>query len=99
MLKFRSIFYDPVFFLEVLESKHGMQGKMLVARGEGANTSSKDEESNGLNAVEQPMLERPASVDPLQPNITYREPDVGGYHSRCSSARDYIFGTNEPAQV
>lgn len=50
--------------------------------------------------VERPRsIEGPASVDPLQPNITYREPDVGGYHSRCSTPRDYIFIENDLSQV
>ncbi|XP_065064228.1 uncharacterized protein LOC135690565 [Rhopilema esculentum] len=31
-------------------------------------------------------------IDPLQPNITYRDPSIGGYHSRCSSALSDIHG-------
>ena len=26
------------------------------------------------------------SVDPLQPNIGFRAPSLGGYHSRCGSS-------------
>lgn len=42
---------------------------------------------------------RPTPVYQLQPNIAYREPNIDGYHSRCSSARDCIFGSNTPSQV
>ena len=44
-------------------------------------------------------VERPTSVDPLQPNITRKEPNIGGYHSRCSSAAGYVFSPDELSQV
>ena len=58
--------------------------------------SLKDERSVSFDAF---SAQQRGSVDPLQPNITYREPYVSGYHSRCSSARSYVFGTDELSQV
>eukprot|EP00794_Sanderia_malayensis_P018858 gene18858-20758_t len=48
-------------------------------------------------------IERPSSVDPKQPNISYRIPKVSDYHSRCTQSFDEIHFQNcfelPPCQV
>ena len=68
----------------------------MVARMGSMTDSLNDEESLFISALK---FERPRSVDPLQPNIAYKEPNVSGYHSRCSSARDLTFSPDELSQV
>ena len=68
----------------------------MVTRMGSMTDSIKNEESFSISVIK---CERPRSVDPLQPNIAYKEPNVSGYHSRCSSARDLTFSPDELSQV
>jgi len=68
----------------------------MVARMGSMTDSINDEESLFISALK---FERPRSVDPLQPNIAYKEPNVSGNHSRCSSARDLTFSPDELSQI
>ena len=76
-------------FLSVLEFD-------MIVRAVSMLGSVKDERSVSFDVF---TVQQSESVDPLQPNITYREPYISGYHSRCSSARSYVFGSDELSQV
>ena len=68
----------------------------MIVRAVSMLGSLKDERSVSFDVFN---VQQSEPVDPLQPNITYREPYISGYHSRCSSARSYVFGSDELRKV